>query len=424
MFDISKDKRYFLVDGEPGFYLADTCWSAFTNISDEDWQYYLSVRKQQGFNVIQINMLWQWDSSATNLALLPFGKNADGTFDFSKRNDAYFDRAVRMVAQARDYGITVALVLLWCNYLPDTWATKLKATSLFPLDLVEEYAEYIAQRFAKYQPIYIISGDTDFPNDTVIEYYERALNAVKRVDPNGLTTLHIQGRADSLPKRLQNNSGLDFYMYQSGHNSAYQETTYLLAEKFAGEQPQKPVINSEPCYEQMGYSRKVYGRFNRFDVRRAAWQSVLSGASAGVTYGAHGIWSWHTASEDFDSSVGEAFEPPYDWHTALHFEGAWDYAYIKTFFESHHLHDIKPCQDIILGSPEIRAAQHEQAIYIYLPSNIKLQLKGDYQQYKISAVHLETKQTSMLDAKYNEDKQITTLAMHPFIGDALYILEK
>ena len=39
------------------FYLADTCWSAFTNITDDEWDYYLYKRKAQGFNTIQINIL-------------------------------------------------------------------------------------------------------------------------------------------------------------------------------------------------------------------------------------------------------------------------------------------------------------------------------------------------------------------------------
>lgn len=45
------------------FYLADTVWSAFTNIDLTDWAYYLKVRKEQGFNVLQINILPQWDRS-------------------------------------------------------------------------------------------------------------------------------------------------------------------------------------------------------------------------------------------------------------------------------------------------------------------------------------------------------------------------
>ena len=49
----------------------------------------------------------------------------------------------------------------------------------------------------------------------------------------------------------------------------------------------------------MGYSSNMYGRFHQFEIRRAAWQSILTGAFAGITYGAAGIYSWHTYGKDF-----------------------------------------------------------------------------------------------------------------------------
>ncbi|MMZ52468.1 beta-glucosidase [Paenibacillus polymyxa] len=51
---IAENKRYFMNEGNPFFYLADTVWSAFTNITLEEWAYYLDYRKSQGFNVLQI----------------------------------------------------------------------------------------------------------------------------------------------------------------------------------------------------------------------------------------------------------------------------------------------------------------------------------------------------------------------------------
>ena len=75
MLKISKNKQTLLKDGKTFFYLADTCWSAFTNISDEEWDYYLYKRKVQGFNAIQINILPQWDASLTNFNFNPFINN-------------------------------------------------------------------------------------------------------------------------------------------------------------------------------------------------------------------------------------------------------------------------------------------------------------------------------------------------------------
>ena len=66
------ENNILMKNGKPFFYLADTCWSAFTNIKDNDWDYYLDYRKSQGFNTLQINILPQWDASATDLCYEPF----------------------------------------------------------------------------------------------------------------------------------------------------------------------------------------------------------------------------------------------------------------------------------------------------------------------------------------------------------------
>ena len=79
---VSSNHKIILKDNAFFFYLADTCWSAFTNITDEEWEYYLNTRKVQGFNTIQINILPQWDASETNLKYFPFQIDAQGKFDY------------------------------------------------------------------------------------------------------------------------------------------------------------------------------------------------------------------------------------------------------------------------------------------------------------------------------------------------------
>lgn len=449
MLEVSKTKTFFLKDNNPWFYLADTCWSAFTNISESDWEYYLDTRKAQGFNVIQVNMLWQWDASSTHLNYKPYVVDEYGRFDFTQPNIEYFDRAERMVATARDKGMTIALVLLWCNYLPHTWASdlKIRQVGLFPKEKVEEYTRMVVNRFDSYHPIYIISGDTDFQTDEVIDdYYSLCLNTVKSLSPKALTTFHIRGREKDIPHRLECNPHFDFYMYQSGHNQLYPSMGYELAEYFAAKENKKPVLNSEPCYEMMGFSRNAYGRFSREDVRKVAWQSVLSGAHAGITYGAHGIWSWHDERLEFDSSVGEAFETPYDWHQALHFKGALDYGYLKMFMEKHHFEQLIPNQSIILngvekklyGFPddlnaipswyvanqEIRAAETDTQVIIYVPSNIKLQLKGDWSENQMRYIDLESHVEETVSATYLDHSHKTVVNMHHFVRDAILMIQK
>ena len=60
---VSKTQDYFLRNGKPFFYLADTVWSSLTNTSFEEWEEYLTYRKIQGFNALQIDILPQWDRS-------------------------------------------------------------------------------------------------------------------------------------------------------------------------------------------------------------------------------------------------------------------------------------------------------------------------------------------------------------------------
>ncbi|MFB5678476.1 DUF4038 domain-containing protein [Paenibacillus terreus] len=417
---ISDNKRYFVHEGKPFFYLADTVWSAFTNITLEEWAYYLDYRRSQGFNVLQINLLQQWDASGSDLDIKPFAVNPDGSFDFQALNEAYFARAEKMVQMAVERGFVPALVLLWCNYIPDTWAGRLREEKKMPLDAVEPYVRYAAGIFSKFHPIYVISGDTDFPSERANEYYRTALSIVKEISPECLTTLHIQGRLVELPEAFIHHPDLDFYMYQSGHNSEFQHMAYDMALDFYNKPVTRPVLNAEPCYEMMGYSRRVYGRYTRSDVRKAAWQSLLSGAAAGITYGAHGIWSWHKKGKSF-GVTGEGFDAPYDWATALKFEGAWDYGFAKWLFETYDLTGLQPWDIVMNHTREIRAAAtpgYEKAA-IYVPVNTVLKLNADLTDYEMTIFDLENRRIA--SALVSTQDNMTVMDMHPFEGDVLLV---
>ncbi|MEM3138429.1 MAG: DUF4038 domain-containing protein, partial [Thermofilaceae archaeon] len=295
---ISESGDHFLRGGKKFFYLADTCWSAFTNASLDDWKYYLEYRRMQGFNALQINVLPQHDRSELNAFPEPFKQASSGVWDFSKVNEEYFDRAEKMVGMAVEAGFTLALVVLWCNYVPGTWGSRLiKPTRVIPRENLESYVEYVAEKFGKYDPVFVISGDTNFENEEAVEYYTTALKVVKSRGYSCLTTMHLMGGLWELPEAVWKSPYYDFYMYQSGHDRDSQRLAYELAEKFYRMPVKRPVVNGEPCYE--GIAGGKYNRFTRADVRRAVWWSLLSGAKAGVAYGALGIWNWHKLERVF-----------------------------------------------------------------------------------------------------------------------------
>lgn len=144
---VSEDKSTFCRDKKPFFYLADTIWSAFTNITEDEWIYYLKRRKEQGFNVLQINTMPQWDRCISDIGLYPFA-TADGhRFDFTKWNKAYYEHAVRMCELAEEEGFQLALVVLWLNYVPGTWESRITDCNVMPKEFVKTYTEKIVHVF-------------------------------------------------------------------------------------------------------------------------------------------------------------------------------------------------------------------------------------------------------------------------------------
>ncbi len=417
MLQISDNKKNILKDGAPFFYLADTCWSAFTNITDEEWDFYLYKRKAQGFNTIQINILPQWDASVTDLDYKPFVEN-----DPHRLNDAYFAHARNMCETAKREGFELALVVLWSNYVPGTWASKMFPGGILPFDCLENYVRKVHETFTDLEPLYIISGDTDFPEEETTRYYVHVGQILREFAPDCLFTTHIKGRYSEIPKELY--TMLDLCFYQSGHNAKDLSMPYALSETMQEKYPGKPLINSEPCYEQMGYSGNMYGRWARRDVRRAAWVSVLSGACAGITYGAAGIYSWHKVKKGFHTLLGEGFDMPKSWEEAMAFPGAWDYGYLKMLLEELNAYALVPKQELLEnGTGDIRVGQAgEHLLLVYVPSNTKVRLASDLSGWDIRALGLAERFAAYVDVEIKEGK--TVVGMHPFEEDALIVARK
>ncbi|MDN2638026.1 DUF4038 domain-containing protein [Enterococcus avium] len=418
---VNEDQRTLSRDGEPFFYLADTLWSAFTSIKEDDWLYYLRKRKEQGFNTVQINILPQFDRSVSTKEILPFEVDKNGRYNFEKINKEYFIRAEKLCRIADKMGFSLSLVVLWSTYVEGTWVSKFTKDNIYPEHLLESYFELVLEHFDQFNPIYFISGDTDFPTSKTIEIYMKTLRYFRQHSKQTLKALHIIGRMDKLPEELA--LEVDLYLYQSGHNHDFLEMPYKLAETFFQYAPKKPVINSEPCYEQMGYSGHKYGRFNQTDVRRTAWQSILSGSTAGITYGAHGVWSWETIGSTYLMNIGEAFDMPLLWQDALHFPGAWDYGYIKNLLEIYKVTSLEPANELLVDmAPDIRLAKSNQGHYfIYLPKNTRIKVSIDMSTYTLKMIDLANGRFVAPRVEFNDGE--THFLHHSCEEDVLIISE-
>jgi len=420
--EINETRDGFIRRGKPFFYFADTVWSAFTNTPEHEWEEYLELRRQQGFNVLQISVLpLLHDTSDTFQGSFPFVVEPDGTWRFDRLNEAYFDRAERMVRQAKAYGFTCALVLLWSNFVPDTIFAAGNRERIMPASAVVPYTAYVAERFRPYSPMYYVSGDTNFGSEATVAHYVACLRELKRIAPEALVSMHLNGEETLSEDRIANAPELDFYAYQSCHFEERQYQCWTFAEAFMRKPVKRPILNSEPLYEGHGHGNK-YGRFRAFDVRKAFWWSVLSGAKAGFAYGAHGLFSWHRRGAAFTSESWSKL--PFDWRTALRFEGAWDAGYCKWLFEQYGMHRIEPAPELLVTPYEairMAASPSRDIIVIYVPYSNDVTVRADFSGYRVDMIELERKRRISPRVEMSPERGLSTVSMHDGNADVLVV---
>ncbi|MBC7960027.1 MAG: DUF4038 domain-containing protein [Vallitaleaceae bacterium] len=425
MFTISHSRDYLLKEGKPFFYLADTIWSAFTNMTLSEWEAYLAIRKSQNFNVLQISILpILHDRSVDENTIQPFEFKEDGSFDFQRPVKAYFDKARSMLTLARKKGFTPSLVSIWCNYVKDSWASDLFPEFAMDYNYIEGYAKFIAEVFDEYDPIYLVSGDTCFETKYVVDFYQQALAMFKRYSAKALTTLHLNPRVE-LPASLIEDKNLDFYMYQSGHNvlKEEQKDPYQVAQSLL-KLRKRPIINGEACYEGHGYGF-CYGRFDDFDVRRASWQSILAGAKAGIAYGAHGVWSWHQPGSQFSNT--NYSDTPFLANYAMTLKGSFDVGYLRWLFEQYQLFDIEANNELLANDREgclrLAADASREKLVVYIPFTTHFTVKHDLSDYDC-VLHVFGQVNRVMIPEFMIQNGETSFDIYQMNGDALLVCSR
>jgi hypothetical protein len=414
---INRDCQTFSRGGKPFFYLADTVWTAFSHPSLDEWEEFLNYRAMQGYNVIQISGLTQWDGGKPAQGIYPF-PITDGRFDYTQINEEYFSHAKKILAMMEQRGMTAMIALLWCNYVPENWLSARNPDAVIPFELLEPVVSHMVDAFKKYHPLYSLGGDTAIGDGEVLRYYESMLRIVREHDPTALVTTHVgRGNCD-IPPSLAAEKGLDFYLYQSGHEGD-QQLAYRLGLTLSAYQPHKPVVNSEPCYEYSGFGGK-YGRFSAFDVRRAIWWSLLSNANAGTAYGSQGVWMWYDGKRPFaNENYGGR---PLHWRDALRLPGSWDAAFAKNLFEGFGLYGLRAAD--LCSLPDVRAAATAggDKFACYIPYSADVTLQFDLSTYRLIMVDLENRRFLHPSVSFQNGQ--SHIQQIPYNADALLIATK
>lgn len=366
---VSENKRAFVhADGTPFFYLGDTAWELFHRLNREEAERYLEDRRARRFTVIQAVALAELDGLNTPN---PYGNKPLHDNDPARPNDAYFQHVDWIVKRAAEKGLIIGLLPSWGRYVRQgSWEKE--SAAIFTESSAYAYGQWIAARYADAPNLIWILGGDRTP-EGVVPIWRAMARGIRESDTGRhLITFHPQGRQSS-SQLLHNEDWLDFNMFQSGHNQRDKRNDEMTDYDYS-RLPVKPVVDGEPRYENhpIDWRPKENGFFDGFDVRQAAWWSVLAGA-AGHTYGCHDIWQMLAPGRE---PVGFARGT---WQASLALPGADQMRHLRALIEAHDPLTRAPAQHLLAsgaqqaGSP-IRVALGKGYLLAYTPFGEAIQL--------------------------------------------------
>lgn len=376
---VSENRRTLVhADGVPFFWLADTAWNGVLKSEARSWEVYLSDRVSKGFTAVQF--------VATQF--LAAAGNADLRLAYIGREKIWIDPVFYQWMDERmdalnAHGLVAAPVLIWAA----PWNKRtlaLNPGTFLPDDQSILLAKYMVARYGAHQVFWILGGDGDYRGDRA-ERWRKIGHAVFGERPNRLATMHPAGR-QWVADEFRDESWFSFNGYQSGHGDSGEDFRWLTEGPPSldwKKEPRHPVINLEPNYEaHNGYRSKK--PFDAHAVRRAAYWSLLVSPPAGVTYGAHGVWSWELKSRVPMSHPHTGVAAP--WYEAMKLPGSDGMKHLKNLFSSLEWWRLMPDPELVLeqpgkDSPErfIAAARSETGdlAVVYIPEGGRVTLKAD-----------------------------------------------
>ena len=173
-------------------------------------------------------------------------------------------------------------------------------------------------------------------------------------------------------------------MRQNGHSLSYTERYHQTADDY-NLTPVKPVIDSEPIYEDhpINFDPDKNGHSVAADVRRPLYWDLFSGA-CGHTYGHHSVWQMYSPKH---APINRPLMP---WYEAIDQQGAAQMVYGRKLMESRPYLTRIPDNSIIVtsnvptsvpgaGAYQFVSTRDQNGTYamVYVPVGRKFSLRMD-----------------------------------------------
>jgi len=316
---ISTNKRYFVRDEKPFFWLGDTIWPAVSWYSMDEMAYYFKRRSEQGFTVVHLMLPWTlFDGSEESRKASAISDELPLWIDNNPAtpNEAYFEKLDRIIGLAADHGILLTL-------LPNGGGggTHVAYQKIITMDNVKSYAKWLGRRYRDEPNIVWVNGFDLQPwmyEDIALEF-----NAGLLEEDGGKHLLFYHPCGGASSSHFHNEEWLDANFIQTW--SDYNSIAHMVTADYH-RKPYKPVVHVEGAYE--AGEEYPSAPITSWHVREQAYWSYLSGGFH--TYGHNDLWRKAPA-----------------WKDALDAKGAWQMKALKDMFTSVEWWKLVPDQRMI-----------------------------------------------------------------------------
>ncbi|MBL9139307.1 MAG: DUF4038 domain-containing protein [Verrucomicrobiales bacterium] len=291
---VSPKQRHFVTSqGKPFLYHADTGWQILSRLTFDEAREYLTLRKEQGFNTIQVQIA-MGPTQTNRQGDLPF----HGDVDFGRPNEAYHDHALRVIELAESMQLMIVLSQPWLGCCEEAFGNRPdKPIQRNGPTKNRQYGQYLGRKFALARNLFWIMGGDNDPKGDRIPLFAMIEGLRETAPPHQLMTYHASPPHSSTDL-FQYAPWLGFsfiYTYWPEKPNDWvpgkpQPHVYEAALREWTKSDVMPFVLGESQYEGTGAKDNDMGTAQM--ARRQAYWAMLCGA-AGHAYGSD-LWDFPT----------------------------------------------------------------------------------------------------------------------------------